>query len=299
MHINQIRHFLSIAETHSINQSAAALFISPQGLSRSIAQLEKETGLVLFQRTSKGMALSSDGKRFIPHARKIWDAYEEYLQAVTRLSIESAQRKDDIVNLRIPALFTITDALPLLLDRIQEEFPHIRIEASETNSLDLIDYAHQLPEETLETTIMVATVPDYRMSGYLADERFIATEFCSMPIMARVAAPHPLASKKSITRAELARERILCFNDPMAEEIACKLLAEYGGPDFAYKGSAGNLLDRFPEAVMVSVGSASDASTISIPIQDTICVHLVAITADPRPPYIDQIVKCIADTLGR
>lgn len=298
MHINQIRHFLDIAETHSINQSAANLFISPQGLSRSISQLEKETGLTLFRRTSKGMALSGDGKRFLPHARKIWDDYEEYLRAVTRLSIESAQRKDDIVNLRMPALFTVTDALPLLLQRIHEEFPHIRIEASETNSLDLIDYAHQLPDEALETTIMVATVPDYRMGEYLADERFVATELCSMPIVARVAASHPLASKKSISRAELARERILCFNDPMAEEIACRLLAEYGGPDFAYKGSAGNLLDRFPEAVMVSVGSACTPTAISVPIQNTIRVHLVAITADPRPPYIERIVECIGGILG-
>ena len=40
--------------------------------------------------------------------------------------------------------------------------------------------------------------------------------------------------ERSVTRAELARERICCYAEPVIEEVTDWLLADYGGADYAF-----------------------------------------------------------------
>ena len=44
MTTNQLRHFLCLAETGSMNKAAASLYMTQQALSKSINNLEEEQG---------------------------------------------------------------------------------------------------------------------------------------------------------------------------------------------------------------------------------------------------------------
>ena len=154
-----------------------------------------------------------------------------------------------------------------------------------------------LSEEQLRRTCMVATVPEYQVPSYLGEGKFAVSKICEVPMVVRVDKGHPFARRQSVTRAEVARERIVCFNEPVVEEIVHHLLDEYGEPDFAFKGSIRNLLGRFPEAVLISGGYSPQGpseNVVTVPIRDTIQVHVVAITANPAPPLVVGIVECIA-----
>lgn len=71
----QLEHFLSLAETGNISKSADLLFISRQGLSKSISMLEKELGVSLFLRTNSGVTLSEGGRIFFPVAQSMFQSY--------------------------------------------------------------------------------------------------------------------------------------------------------------------------------------------------------------------------------
>jgi len=57
----QLRAFVLVAQYHSFSRAAAALFITPSGLSLLIRELESQLGVRLFDRTTRNVALTTSG----------------------------------------------------------------------------------------------------------------------------------------------------------------------------------------------------------------------------------------------
>jgi len=62
------RVFCEVAKHESLSKAAAALYMTQPAVSQSIAQLERELGLRLFTRTSKGVILTNEGKLLFEYA---------------------------------------------------------------------------------------------------------------------------------------------------------------------------------------------------------------------------------------
>ncbi len=71
MTLQQLKYLIEVAETGSITTAAQRLFISQPSLSKSIAELEKEMGITIFNRSNRGVYLSQEGTRFLSYARQI------------------------------------------------------------------------------------------------------------------------------------------------------------------------------------------------------------------------------------
>lgn len=71
MTIQQLKYVIKVAECGSITEAAKQLFISQPSLSSAIKELENEYGIEIFNRTSRGISLSSDGTEFLSYARQI------------------------------------------------------------------------------------------------------------------------------------------------------------------------------------------------------------------------------------
>lgn len=76
MNITQIKYVLCVAGSSSIREAAAKLFVSQPALSSSIHDLEEELGILLFDRTNKGIALTEEGRDFVTYAKKALNQYE-------------------------------------------------------------------------------------------------------------------------------------------------------------------------------------------------------------------------------
>lgn len=72
MALNELRSisvFVRTAELGSLRKAAAALEISPQAASDTLAQLERHLDVRLFHRTTRVMSLTDEGRQFLEEAR--------------------------------------------------------------------------------------------------------------------------------------------------------------------------------------------------------------------------------------
>ena len=70
MNLLHMKYALAIAQTHSINKAAQQLIVGAPALSRAVKELENSLGVVLFERSAKGMNLTPDGELFVMYAKK-------------------------------------------------------------------------------------------------------------------------------------------------------------------------------------------------------------------------------------
>ncbi|XMB72213.1 LysR family transcriptional regulator [Mycoplasmatota bacterium WC30] len=77
MNIMHLRYAVEIEKTKSINKAAENLFMSQPNLSRAIKDLETSLGIVIFNRTSKGMTLTNQGVQFLSYAKRILNEVDE------------------------------------------------------------------------------------------------------------------------------------------------------------------------------------------------------------------------------
>lgn len=71
MNIQALRYVVQIGEIGSINQAAQKLYISQSALSRAVQEIEAETGIIIFQRSNKGVNATPEGKRMLQQAKQL------------------------------------------------------------------------------------------------------------------------------------------------------------------------------------------------------------------------------------
>ncbi|MFQ9345675.1 MAG: LysR family transcriptional regulator [Coprococcus sp.] len=77
MDIKDLKVFQAIAKEESITKASRILYMTPQGISKIVKNLEAEMGCRLFTRNKAGMLLTESGKRFLEYADKdIADYYQ-------------------------------------------------------------------------------------------------------------------------------------------------------------------------------------------------------------------------------
>jgi LysR family transcriptional regulator, regulator of abg operon len=69
MTLQQLRDFVAVVAHGGYRPAARALGVAQAGLTKNVARLEQEHGVVLLDRTAKGVALSADGVEFLQRAQ--------------------------------------------------------------------------------------------------------------------------------------------------------------------------------------------------------------------------------------
>lgn len=80
MELKQLEYFLEASKCGSFNKAAANLFTSQPNVSKVVNSLETELGYHLFQRTTKGLVLTDDGRRIKTYAENMINMSREILQ---------------------------------------------------------------------------------------------------------------------------------------------------------------------------------------------------------------------------
>jgi len=133
LELRHFRYFMAVAEHLHFHKAADALFISQPGLSRQIKQLEKQLGLVLFDRHNRKVELTAAGTY-------LKNELGQVLQGLDKV-IEHAQLLDKGFDgtLRLGYIGSaMQGVIPELLMKIRKKYPNIRFDLKE------IDNKHQI-----------------------------------------------------------------------------------------------------------------------------------------------------------
>ena len=71
MNLNQLRYFVSVAETGSFTKAAMNHYVSQTAITQQIHSLEEIVGAKLLNRNSRPAALTPAGKVFLKEAREM------------------------------------------------------------------------------------------------------------------------------------------------------------------------------------------------------------------------------------
>lgn len=71
MELRQLRYFVAVADTLNFSRASESLYVSQSALSKQIADLEQEFGVVLFQRDKRTVELSDAGRILLEEAKAI------------------------------------------------------------------------------------------------------------------------------------------------------------------------------------------------------------------------------------
>lgn len=94
MNLETIRYFTEVARAKSFYGAAKRLEVSQQGLNKAITSLENELSAKLFERTRKGLALTSTGREFLVFAQKVTSDYSAFLDELYNPDDEQGHADD-------------------------------------------------------------------------------------------------------------------------------------------------------------------------------------------------------------
>ena len=84
MTLQQLNYIITISETGSFNKAADRLYVSQPSLTSAVKELEKEIGILIFNRSGKGVTLTAEGLNFLPYARQVYSQYQNLLDVYSK-----------------------------------------------------------------------------------------------------------------------------------------------------------------------------------------------------------------------
>lgn len=133
MNIQYLKYAVEVARIGSISRAAEELYIAQPNLSRAIKELEKDLGITIFDRNSKGMTLTHDGERLIEYGKAILRQINEVENA-----FKGQENEKKSFSISVPRASYISSAFAEFSKCLEKE-GNFEIFYKETNALRAIN----------------------------------------------------------------------------------------------------------------------------------------------------------------
>ncbi|MET3288101.1 UNVERIFIED_CONTAM: DNA-binding transcriptional LysR family regulator [Brevibacillus sp. OAP136] len=261
-HLEWYRIFYHTAKTGNLTRAAEALFITQPTVSYAIKQMETALGLCLFQRMSKGVELTAEGRElfaFVEQAFQLLEAGERKVQELKAL---------EAGELRIGASDSLIKHLLLpQLEQFRESYPGVRIRLSHGKTSEIVQHVKEgLIDCGLVHLPLPAEEPVLKVVSQLGvQDCFVVGEahrcFALQPRTAEELAALPLLSLSAKSRTRQFMERWFAV-----EGIAMAPDVEVGSIDllieFAKRGFGIALINRAFVQAELRLGTLVEIPTV-------------------------------------
>lgn len=186
-----LRRFQEVVRCGSIRAAADRLFVTPSALSRELQKLEEELGVSLFERRSRGMALTAEGKVYLNHVRDVLNG-----EARMRSELDALQNlhRGQVQLLTVEGY--ASDYLAPAVAQFQQRYPHIRFSLRITHAAAVVA---GIASGEADIGLIFNFTPHEEMRSVL---------HLNVPLLAVMAPEHPLARRKSLSLEQLSGHRI-------------------------------------------------------------------------------------------
>ena len=186
MTLIQLKYFQTICKYNNITRASAELHVSQPSLSNAVKELEREFGVSLFTRRSRGLELTPEGRYFLDEADKLLEQAEQLTTNMKHMSTT-----DRTLTLGLPAMsgsLVFTDLLRTLYARS----PGTHIQVMENGSLA---NRSKIMDHTLDAAIITRNGPLPPGIGHVVLRHVNICLYLSVM--------HPMAEKDTVTTDDL------------------------------------------------------------------------------------------------
>lgn len=197
MELRQLEHFVAVSAEMNFSRAAHRLHVVQSAVSMSVAKLEKELGIELFDRSKRQIALTPAGELFREHARRVIHA--------ARLAKDSISDFEGRLSgvVEFGSLVSVGPLdLPRILGEFHRSYPLVRLILRQDPSGSM-NYLSALADGVLDLALISAPdrFPLNMEMTLISEEQML---FVCRP-------GHPLAGREDIGIPELAEEEFLGF----------------------------------------------------------------------------------------
>lgn len=246
MDINQLKYFISVAQTLNFSEAARRNGLTQPSISHHIGELEKHLGTQLFIRDKRSVTLTDAGRAFLPNAVEIVELAQKSVLQLEKLETGRTG------HLTIAALTTSSPLLSQCITAFNSVCPDITVDihftSGRTQSIIMNENKydfHFATEEMVPAGETFATM-------YLGSDRLCLAMPSGHPLV-------PSFQENGPDLSKLRKERFIAFsqNDgPAIYNQVMKVCAKRG-----YRPDIFCQHDR-AEAILLSVGSGVGISVV-------------------------------------
>ena len=247
MDINQLRYFISVAQTLNFSEAARRNGLTQPSISHHIGELEKHLGTRLFIRDKRSVSLTDTGRAFLPSALEIVE-----LAHNSELKLKKMETgKSGHIN--IAAMTSTSELLHRALREFTAQYPDISASISFTNG------RHQTVTINEERFDIHFSMRELVPGG----ETFTILPLAYDCLCLALPADHPLCAEfreSGVDFARLKGERFIAFSEtdgPMLYKQTMAVCRARGYNPVIY------LQQECAEAVAISVGAGCGIALLS------------------------------------
>ncbi|WP_295482008.1 LysR family transcriptional regulator [uncultured Pseudomonas sp.] len=195
--LRKLRYFLTVAEELHFGRAALRLHLAQPPLTRQISAMEAELGFRLFDRTSRTVTLTPQGRSFLPYARAVLEQVELAQVMADKLAAGRAGQ----LALGYASSIALSDLFSQALQAFAQRFADVQLTLVEGAS---VSQWSQIADGRIDIGMSRMQPPCERsdiQSLSLGDE----------PLVAAISSDSPLAAQAQVTLAELSEHPLILF----------------------------------------------------------------------------------------
>lgn len=285
MDIRQLRVVQTVCKTGSITEAARILHVSQPAISKTVRQVEEETGLTLFENIQGRIFPTEQAKLLLPVIERLMSSHDNVRQRIEDLR---TGRRGLVTVASAPALTSTILAEAIRRFRLEKPFVDFKVFATSTR---------EVVERVARNEVDIGTCqPSSGDAAVSARFMSVGSVICVLP------REHRLASRMSISAADLETEEVITFPDvePTGRRIseafaaagvrlrrAIEINQSYGACSFVSQGLGVGLVDPFIHARGRFPGLTFRPFTPEIRIQ----THLLVSSIRPVPPLAESFCQ--------
>ncbi|MCJ7959576.1 MAG: LysR family transcriptional regulator [Pseudomonas sp.] len=195
--LRRLRYFLIVSDELHFGRAAARLHIAQPPLTRQISALEAELGFRLFDRSTRNVTLTSEGRHFLPYARAVLEQVDLTASIANKLAAGSAGH----LAVGYASSIALSDIFSQAIQAFGSAYPDVQLTVEEGASSTQWS---QLIEGRLDIGMS-------RMQPPGEDVEIQAICLDNERLVAAIASDSPLARQEQVTLTELSAYPLIAF----------------------------------------------------------------------------------------
>ena len=198
MHIEYLYYFKDFSRTLSISKTAAHYFMTPQGLSRALHQLEKDFGVTLMTYQNNLISLTPAGEELSRRIDAIVELYDEAKGSLTEYKLADMAPSKGLV--RITVTSCVSQYLISLLNLQRPgQFP-FEVKLNESNIYRIVPHILSRDQEESFGIISLPMTERYRsyVDELVEDGGMVYEPLFTSPLVTMVSSFSPLARRDAV-----------------------------------------------------------------------------------------------------